>query len=120
LRWRKIAKLHSSKILHQKQSNSALLSVPGTREKKFSSNFKHYNLTIRVVNFYKTFCTCSPSSLGQDPMVESARKTSSFFIWTTQARNGNFGVFFEKKAPIQNSAPKMPSIVGPMNWDLLL
>jgi hypothetical protein len=51
-----------------------LLSLPGTMEKKFSFNFKCYNLTIRAVNFCETFCTCSLSILGQDPMVESAKK----------------------------------------------
>jgi hypothetical protein len=46
----------------------------GTREKSFSFHFKRYNLTIHAVNFCETFCTCSPSSLGQDPMVEKAKK----------------------------------------------
>jgi hypothetical protein len=32
-----------------------LLSLPGTVEKNFSFNFKHYNLPIRAVNFRKTF-----------------------------------------------------------------
>jgi hypothetical protein len=52
----------------------SLPSLPGTVEKNFSLNFKHYNFTIRAVNFRETFCTCFPSSLGQDPMVESAKK----------------------------------------------
>jgi hypothetical protein len=43
-------------------------------EKSFSLNFKRYNLTIRVVNFCKTFWTCSYSSLGQDPTIKSAKK----------------------------------------------
>jgi hypothetical protein len=30
--------------------------------KNFSFHFKHYNLSIHVVNFCKTFCTCSLSS----------------------------------------------------------
>jgi hypothetical protein len=51
-----------------------LLSVLGSSKKNFSFHFKHYNLTIRVVNFRETFCTCSPSSLGQDPTVESAKR----------------------------------------------
>jgi hypothetical protein len=48
----------------------SLLSLPGTVEKTFSFHFKRYNLTIREVNFFETFCTCSPSSLGQDPMAK--------------------------------------------------
>jgi hypothetical protein len=43
-------------------------------EINFSLNFKRYNLTIRAVNFCKTFWTCSCSSLVQDPMVKSAKK----------------------------------------------
>jgi hypothetical protein len=52
----------------------SLLSLPGTVEKNFSFHFKRYNLTIRVVKCRETFCTCSPSSLGQDPTVESDKK----------------------------------------------
>jgi hypothetical protein len=48
----------------------SLLFLLGTSKKNFSFHFKHYNLTIRVVNFFETFCTCSPSSLVQDPMVK--------------------------------------------------
>jgi hypothetical protein len=43
-------------------------------EKNFSFNFKRYNLTIHAVKCHETFCTCSPSSLMQDPTVESAKK----------------------------------------------
>jgi hypothetical protein len=50
------------------------MSLLGTVEKDFSFHFKRYNLTIRAVNFCETFCICSPSSLGQDPIVESAKK----------------------------------------------
>jgi hypothetical protein len=50
-----------------------LLSQPGTGKKSFSFYFKHYNLTIRAVNLFEFFCTYSPSSLGQDPMVKSAK-----------------------------------------------
>jgi hypothetical protein len=52
----------------------SLLSLPGTVEKNFSFHFKHYNLTIRAVKCRKTFCTCSSSSLVQDPTVKSAKK----------------------------------------------
>jgi hypothetical protein len=54
--------------------SQSLLSLPGTVEKNFSFNFKHYNLTIRVVKCHEMFCTCSLSSLVQDPTVESAKK----------------------------------------------
>ena len=43
-------------------------------KKFFFSHFTRYNLTICAINFCKIFCTCSPSSLKQDPMVENAKK----------------------------------------------
>jgi hypothetical protein len=46
--------------------NGQLLFLPGTREKNFS-------FPIRAVNFYETFYTCSPSSLGQDLTVKNAK-----------------------------------------------
>jgi hypothetical protein len=52
----------------------SLLSLPRTVEKNFFFHFKRYNLTIRAVKYRKTFCTCSSSSLVQDPTVESAKK----------------------------------------------
>jgi hypothetical protein len=52
----------------------SLLALPGTVEKNFSFHFKRYYLTIRAVKCRETFCTCSPSSLVQDPMVESEKK----------------------------------------------
>jgi hypothetical protein len=52
----------------------SMLSLLGTVEKNFSFHFKRYNLTIRAVKCHETFCTCSPSSLVQDPTVESAKK----------------------------------------------
>jgi hypothetical protein len=67
----------------------------GHRGKNFSFHFKHYNLIINAVNFCKTFCTCSSNSLGQDPIVESAKNWKKF-ICASWARNGKFGVFFEK------------------------
>jgi hypothetical protein len=51
----------------------SLLFLPGTMEKNFSFNFKRYNLTIRGVNFRKTFCAYSLSSLGQDPTLKSEK-----------------------------------------------
>jgi hypothetical protein len=55
-------------------SGQSLLSLLGTMEKNFSFHFKHYNLTIRAVKCRGTFCTCSPSSLVEDPTDESAKK----------------------------------------------
>jgi hypothetical protein len=51
-----------------------LLSLLGRVEKNFSSHFKRYKLTIREVNFCKTFSKCSCSSLGQDLTVKSEKK----------------------------------------------
>jgi hypothetical protein len=76
------------------KGGQSLLSLLGTVEKNFSLHFKRYNLTICAVNFYETFCTCSPSSLGQDPTVES-EKSDFFFIWASSGRV-LFGGFFEK------------------------
>jgi hypothetical protein len=53
--------------------NQSLLSLPGTVEKNFSFHFKRYNLTIRAIKCRETFCTCSPSNLVQDPIVESEK-----------------------------------------------
>jgi hypothetical protein len=52
----------------------SLLSLPGSSKNNFSFHFKHYNLAICAVNFFETFCKCSPSSLGQDPMVKILKK----------------------------------------------
>jgi hypothetical protein len=57
-----------------------LLTLSSTTEKIFSFYFKHYNLTIYVVNFFETLCTCCPSSLGQDPIVEIAKKYKKFHL----------------------------------------
>jgi hypothetical protein len=40
------------------------------KKKNFSFYFKCYNLAIRVVSLFETFCTCSPNSLVQDPTVK--------------------------------------------------
>jgi hypothetical protein len=69
--------------------NAQLLSRLGTREKNFY-------FPIHAVNFCKTFCTCSPSSLGQDLIVKNAKRYI-FFIWASWARNGNFECFLRKK-----------------------
>jgi hypothetical protein len=57
----------------------SLLSLPGTVEKYFSFHFKRYNLTLRVVKCRETFCTCSLSSLVQDPTVETAKSEKNLF-----------------------------------------
>jgi hypothetical protein len=62
------------------------LSLLSKSKKNFSSNFKRYNLIIRAVNFCKTFCTCSLSSLGQDPMVESAKKWKRNSFWLLELK----------------------------------
>jgi hypothetical protein len=51
-----------------------LLFLLGTVEKNFSFHFKRYNLTIRAVKCCETFCTCSLSSLVQDPTVQKSEK----------------------------------------------
>jgi hypothetical protein len=56
---------HSKIMTRNLTKNGQLLSLPCTREKNVS-------FPIHVVNFCKTFCTCSPSSLGQDLTVKNA------------------------------------------------
>jgi hypothetical protein len=58
------------------------MSLPGTRKKLFF-HFKRYNLTIRAVNFFETFYTCSPSTLWQDPIVKSSKKDLFFLVFTS-------------------------------------
>jgi hypothetical protein len=69
----------------------------GHKEKELSFYFKRNYLTISTVKFCEFFCTCSPSSLGQDPTVESPKKINLKFIWACSAKNGSFGMVFEKK-----------------------
>jgi hypothetical protein len=87
--------LHSSKSFPK--GRQTLLSLLGTRKKNFSFHFKRNYLIIRAVKFCEFFCICSPGSLGQDPTIESAKNNNFKFIWASSARNGSFGVFFEKK-----------------------
>jgi hypothetical protein len=54
------------------KGGQSLLSLLGTREKNFSFHLKRYNLTIRAVNVFETFFTCSPSSLAQDLTIKIA------------------------------------------------
>jgi hypothetical protein len=72
------------------------LTLPSTKEKNFSFHFKRNYLTIRTVKFCELFCACSLSSLGQDPIVESAKKIKIKFIWAYSAKNVSLGVVFEK------------------------
>ena len=76
----------------------SLLSLLGTREKNFSFQFKCYNLTICVVNFFETFYTCFPSTLRQDLIVKIAKKKMFFFCLDFLSyRNGRFEFFFLEK-----------------------
>jgi hypothetical protein len=50
------------------------LSPPGIRKKNISFHFKRYNLIIRAVNFFETFCTCYPSSLREHLTVKIAKE----------------------------------------------
>jgi hypothetical protein len=34
---------------------------------------KNFSFPIRAINFFETFCTCSPNSLGQDLTVEDSQ-----------------------------------------------
>jgi hypothetical protein len=48
-----------------------------------------------MVNFCETFCTCSPSSLGQDPTVENAKEWKKSFE-LLELKMGDLECFFEK------------------------
>jgi hypothetical protein len=74
----------------------SLLSLPGTSKKNFSFHFKCYNLTIRVVNFFETFCTCSPSSLGQDSTVKIAKKDLFFLFLLLELEMADLSIFLGK------------------------
>jgi hypothetical protein len=65
-------------------------------EKNFSLNFKRYNLTIRAVNVFETFCTCSPSSLGQDPMVKIPNKDLFFPFLLLELEMADLSIFLRK------------------------
>jgi hypothetical protein len=78
----------------------SLLSPPGTMEKKISFHFKRYNLTIRAVKCRKTFCTCSPSSLVQDPTAESEK-----------SENISFGLLELEMADLERFLRKTPLVL---------
>jgi hypothetical protein len=78
--------------------SQSLPSLPSTMEKNFSLNFKHYNHTICAVNFFETFCTCSHSSLGQGPTVESAKKWKKNSFGLLELEMADLECFFEKNA----------------------
>jgi hypothetical protein len=58
----------------------SLLSLLGIVEKNFFFHFKHYNLSIRAVKCHETFCTCSSSSLVQDPTAEGAKSEKKIHL----------------------------------------
>jgi hypothetical protein len=93
LRWCKTSNLRSSKNLHWRRSNSVVPA--GYKGKNFSLHFKRYNLTIWMVNFCETFFSCSPSSLGQDPTVESAKKYKKIHLGFLSWKWQFWGVFWE-------------------------
>jgi hypothetical protein len=74
-----------------------LLSLSGTSKKNFSFHFKHYDLTVHVVNFFETFCTCSLSSLGQDLLVKILKKDFFLFL-LLELEMADFGCFWRKMA----------------------
>jgi hypothetical protein len=66
------------------------------------------------------FCTCSPSSLGQDPIVESAKEIKFKFIWASSSGNGSFEVVFEKKrVKLAPGTCWRPTCLRTVHWSLL-
>jgi hypothetical protein len=63
------------------KGSQSLLSLLGQAQgKRFSFHFKCYNLTIRAVNFFETFCTCFPSNVGQELTVKITNKFYFFHL----------------------------------------
>jgi hypothetical protein len=46
--------------------------------------------------FFETFCTCSPSSLGQDPMVKIPNKDIFFPFLLLELEMADLSIFLEK------------------------
>jgi hypothetical protein len=74
----------------------SLLSLLSTVEILFFLNFKRYNLTIHLVKCCETFCTCSPSSLVQDPTVESEKKWKKNSFGLLELEMADLERFLEK------------------------
>jgi hypothetical protein len=74
----------------------SLLSLPGTSKENFSFHFKCYNLTIRTVNFFEIFCTFSPSSLVQDPMVKIPKIEEKIPFLLTKLEMADLSIFLRK------------------------
>jgi hypothetical protein len=73
------------------------MTLLGTREKNFYFHFKRNYLTIRAVKFCEIFCTCSPSSPGQDPTVESTKKKIKNSFRLFQQEMAILGCFLRNK-----------------------
>jgi hypothetical protein len=76
--------------------NQSLLSLLGTVEKNFSFHFKRYNLTICAVNFFETFSTCFPSSLGQDTTVKIPIFLIYFLFLLLELEMADLSIFLRK------------------------
>jgi hypothetical protein len=96
--------------LHQRQSNFAI--PVGHKGKNFSSHFKSYNFTIHAVNFFETFCTCFPSSLGQDPTLKAQESKNNSFGFL-KLEMADLRYFLKKKSlgPFGVKIPKDEEIV---------
>jgi hypothetical protein len=85
-----------------------LLSLPG--KEIFSFYFICYNLTIRAVNFFESFCTYSPSSLGQDPMVKIPKDDIFFSFLLLELEMADLSIFLRKMTFVLSwlSTPYIP------------
>jgi hypothetical protein len=99
--------------------SQTLLSLPSTREKNFSFHFKRNNLTIHVVSFYKTYCTCSLSSIRQDPTVESGKKFKNSF-GLLELEIAVLGCFLRKKGHVPLGITKFTPTKMTMSLEMLL
>ena len=69
-------------------------------KKNFSFHFKRNYLTIHVVKFCEFFCTCSPSSLEQDPTIESAKRNNLIHLGLFNQKWQFWGGFWEKRGQV--------------------
>lgn len=49
-------------------------------QKHFAFHLKRYNLSIHVVNFYESFCTCISSIQKQDAMTKNTKQERSVIL----------------------------------------
>jgi hypothetical protein len=91
------------KIVYFKKFAPKVVNLVGHKEKNFFFHFKHYNLTICVVNFYETFCTCSLCSLRQDLTILKCKINTFFSFGLLELKMAILKCFLKEKAFVLRS-----------------